>query len=48
MSKLIKQKNVHFTNKKEKVQQEKKPFSQLVPYYLTTGLKIKDLTAELD
>ena len=36
-------------NKKEKdVRKLKKPFSELVPYYMTTGLKIKDLTLELD
>lgn len=48
MSKLIKSQNVHYNQKKENVPKTKKPFSQLVPYYMTTGLNIKDLTRELD
>ncbi len=47
MNKLTKCRLVH--NKKQKdVPKRKKPFSELVPYYMTTGLKIKDLTLELD
>lgn len=47
MNKLTQLRQVH--NKKQKdVPKLKKPFSELVPYYMTTGVKIKDLTLELD
>lgn len=48
MSKLTKSQSVPYKTTKADQKNAKKPFSQLVPYYMTTGLKITDLTQELD